>query len=273
MFFPSVSLHRFLRERRAFSKYLVSRATQTIVSVWAPAAVARTHARNCADHWAPPPCSRCVARRRHHQGSCAPWKRAKGRAWSRATSALLHLSCACLQASPSSLPACYSTSSWSEGIFNYRIERESKIRVYERTEWNQIKHLRSSKAMYVFFLSKYRFWLSSPCSCCLLPSLSLSMSRLSLYHYLTHLLRVSVKGSLVLAVPRLGKKSDNQALKYLWAKQLLLKLTCMFFILYLFKTYSSRERVYFLTVIALIIFFLLQSLSISAIFQCRASKL
>lgn len=106
-----------------------------------------------------------------------------------------------------------------------------------------------------FFLSKYRFWLSSPCSCCLLPSLSLSMSRLSLYHYLTHLLRVSVKGSLVLAVPRLGKKSDNQALKYLWAKQLLLKLTCMFFILYLFKTYSSRERVYFLTVIALIIFF------------------
>ncbi len=42
--------HRFLRERRACSKSLVSRATQTIVSAWAPAAVARIRARNCADH-------------------------------------------------------------------------------------------------------------------------------------------------------------------------------------------------------------------------------
>ncbi len=119
--------HRFLRERRACSKSLVSRATQTIVSVWAPAAVARTHARNCADHWAPPLCSRCVARRRRRQESCVAWKRAKGRAWSPATSASPRSSCACSRASPSSSPACYSTSSWSEGIFfDYRIERESK---------------------------------------------------------------------------------------------------------------------------------------------------
>lgn len=117
MFFFFLSApHRFLRERRACSKSLVSRATQTIVSAWAPAAVARIRARNCADHWAPPPCSRCVARRRHRQESCAPWKRAKARAWSRATSALRRWSCACSRAFPSSSPACYSTSSWSEGI-------------------------------------------------------------------------------------------------------------------------------------------------------------
>lgn len=133
------SPHRFLRERRARSKSLVSRATQTIVSVWAPAAAARIRARSCADRWAPPPCSRCGARRQRRRGSSAPWKRAKGRAWSPATSASRRSSCACSRASPSSSPACYSTSSWSEGIFNYRIERESKKnhRVYERTEWNQ----------------------------------------------------------------------------------------------------------------------------------------
>ena len=108
--------HRFLRERRACSRSLVSRATQTIVSVWAPAAVARIRARNCADPWAPPPCSRCVARRRRLRESCAPWKRAKAWAWSPATSASRRSSCACSLASPSSSPACYSTSSWSEGI-------------------------------------------------------------------------------------------------------------------------------------------------------------
>lgn len=109
-------LRRFLRERRACSKSLVSRATQTIVSAWAPAAVARIRARSCADHWAPPPCSRCVARRRRLLQSCAPWTRAKARGWSPATSASPRSSCACSRASPSSSPACYSTSSWSEGI-------------------------------------------------------------------------------------------------------------------------------------------------------------
>lgn len=111
-----LSPYRFLRERRACSKSLVSRATQIIVSVWAPAAVARIHARNCADHWAPPPCSRCVARRRHRQERCAPWKPAKGQAWSPAMSDLQRWLFACSRASPSSSPACYSTSSWSEGI-------------------------------------------------------------------------------------------------------------------------------------------------------------
>lgn len=41
---------RFLRERRARSKFLVSRATQTIVSAWEPAAVARIRARSSAGH-------------------------------------------------------------------------------------------------------------------------------------------------------------------------------------------------------------------------------
>lgn len=148
------SPRRFLRERRARSKSLVSRATQTIVSAWAPAAVARIRARNCADHWARPPCSRCVARRRRRRGSCAPWKRAKGRAWSPATSASPRSSCACSQASPSSSPACYSTSSWSEGILTiYRIERESKNhRVYERTEWNQKNTWDILLRLFVIFL-------------------------------------------------------------------------------------------------------------------------
>lgn len=132
----SVCLRRFLRERRACSRSPVCRATQTIASVWAPAGAARIRVRNFAGRWAPPPCSRCVARRRHHRGSCAPWKRAKGPAWSPATSASPRSSCACSRASPSWSPACCSTSSWSEGILNYRIERENH-RVYERTEWNQ----------------------------------------------------------------------------------------------------------------------------------------
>ena len=182
------SPHRFLRERRARSKSLVSRATQTIVSAWAPAAAARIRARSCADRWAPPPCSRCGARRRRRRGSSVPWKRAKGRAWSPATSASPHSSCVCSRASPSSSPACYNTSSWSEGIFNYRIERESKKITESMKEPNEIKnkHLRyTSKTMYVLFLFFFLIVkvsilaFSSPCSCCLLPSLS-SVSFLSL---------------------------------------------------------------------------------------------
>lgn len=159
LFSPLSCLQRFSRERRVCFKSPVSRATQTTVSVWVPAAVARIRARSCVDHWALPLCSRCVARRQHHQESSVPWKQAKERAWSRATSALRRWLCVCLQASPSSWPACYSTSSWSEGIFNYRIERESKIaekkplkNIYERTEWNQNKHLRCTfNAIYDFF--------------------------------------------------------------------------------------------------------------------------
>lgn len=101
---------RFLRERRAHSKSLVSRATQTIVSVWAPAAVAGIHARNCVDHWAPPPCSRCVVRKRHYQESCVPWKPAKGRAWSPAMSDLRRSLYLRSRSSPSASPTFYSTS-------------------------------------------------------------------------------------------------------------------------------------------------------------------
>lgn len=43
-------LGRFLRERRAHSKSLVCRATQTIASALAPAGVARIRVRNYADH-------------------------------------------------------------------------------------------------------------------------------------------------------------------------------------------------------------------------------
>lgn len=61
----------------------------------------------------------------------------------------------CLFAGFSILIACllqYFFMKW--GNFNYRIERENKNhRVYERTEWNQNKHLRyTSKAMYVFLV-------------------------------------------------------------------------------------------------------------------------
>lgn len=120
----------FSRERRACSTFPVSRATQTIVSAWAPAAVARIRARNSAARWAPPPRSRCGARRRRLRGSCAaPPTRpeAAPAAWSPATSASRRSSCACSPASPSSSPACCSTSSWSEGIYNDRIEGETKI--------------------------------------------------------------------------------------------------------------------------------------------------
>lgn len=224
LFSPLSSRQRFSRERRVCFKSPVSRATQTTVSVWVPAAVARIRARSCVDHWALPLCSRCVARRQHHQESRVPWKQAMERAWSRATRALRRWLCVCLRASPSSWPSCYSTSSWSEGIFNYRIERESKIaekktlkNIYERTEWNQNKHLRcTSNAIYGFFLVIFWFRLFPPCSCCLLPSLTLDfflLSQLSSYHCPSHLLRISVEGSLVWAVPRLGKKADNQALK------------------------------------------------------------
>lgn len=224
LFSPVSCLQRFSRERRVCFKSPVSRATQTTVSVWVPAAVARIRARSCVDHWALPLCSRCVARRQHHQESSVPWKQAKERAWSRATSALRRWLCVCLQASPSSWPACYSTSSWSEGIFNYRIERESKIaekktlkNIYERTEWNQNKHLRCTfNAIYDFF----GYFLIQAFPTLFLLSFAFthlglfpSPSLLSSYHCPSHLLRISVEGSLVWVVPRLGKKADNQALK------------------------------------------------------------
>lgn len=83
------------------------------------------------------------------------------------------------------------------------------------------------------------------------------VSLLSLYHCLSHLLRISVEGSLVLAVPRLGKKTDNQALKIAVSKAVAPQTDLHVFILYLFKkkTYLIRKRVYFMTVIALIFFF------------------
>lgn len=107
---------RFLREKKVRTKSWTSRVTSTIVSVWAPAASAGTRAKSCADPWAPPPCSRSVGRTQRHRGSSAPWKRSRGRGWSPATNALRRWSCACSRASPSSSPACCSTSSWSEGI-------------------------------------------------------------------------------------------------------------------------------------------------------------
>ena len=145
---PLSSHGRFLRGRRVYSRSLVSKETQTTVSAWGPAGVAKIRARSCADHWAPPLRSRCVARSRPHRESSAPWKQAKGRASSRATSASRRWSCACSRASPSSSPACYNTSSWSEGILTIGLKEKvksqkkknktkKKLFVYERTEWNQ----------------------------------------------------------------------------------------------------------------------------------------
>lgn len=125
---------RFLRERRVPSKCLTCRAIQTIASALARADAARTRVRNCAGRSAPRPCSRCGARRWRRRGTCAPWRRAKEVAWSRATSASPRSSCACLRAFPSWWPACCSTSSWSEGIFlNYRIEREKSQMSMKKT--------------------------------------------------------------------------------------------------------------------------------------------
>lgn len=188
LFSPLSCLQRFSRERRVCFKSPVSRATQTTVSVWVPAAVARIRARSCVDHWALPLCSRCVARRQHHQESSVPWKQAKERAWSRATSALRRWLCVCLQASPSSWPACYSTSSWSEGIFNYRIERESKIaekKTLKKHLWKNRMKSKQTLEMYIqrylwFFLVIFWFRLFPPCSCCLLPSLTLDFFPLRL---------------------------------------------------------------------------------------------
>lgn len=109
-------IDRFLRERKVRTKSRTSRETSTIVSAWAPAASAGTRARSCADPWAPPPCSRSAGRSRRRQGTSAPWNWARGWGWSPAMNALRRWSCACSRASPSSSPACYSTSSWSEGI-------------------------------------------------------------------------------------------------------------------------------------------------------------
>lgn len=141
--FPLTSRRRFSRERRVFSRSLVSKETQTIVSAWEPVGVARIRARSCADRWAPPPRSRCAARSRPRRESSAPWKRAKGRASSPATSASRRWSCACSRASPSSSPACYNTSSWSEG--NLTIGSKEKVKSQKKRTFRLWKNRMKSK--------------------------------------------------------------------------------------------------------------------------------